>query len=107
MLITELSDASKSTLVLPAAVMAEPDIQRVPGRVTINILAKGTVEVMRREYSDQALKRLLAMEYQVSHGNRAVLIRADKTVPFRHVQRVLQLCSNNQLWRIAFGTLDE
>ena len=107
MVVTALSDASKSKIDLPEAIMAEPDRPRIPGRVAINVLKNGVVEVMRREYSDSALKRLLAMEYQLTHGDRAILVRADKNVPFVHVRRVLQLCADNNLWRIAFSTLAE
>lgn len=113
MLITKLADVSKAKLKLPIATKAEADDKVVPGRVVLNIMKNGDVNVMGHKYDDSALNNLLAIEAKISKGtssdkfpSRAILIRADARTEFENVQHVMAMCMYHQLWRIAFGTAD-
>lgn len=112
MCVTELADASKAELILPQAEKAEK-ILPVPGRMTINVLRDGDVEVMGEIYDDAALSRMLDLERQISSSSgdefpdRAVLIRADRQAEYSAVQHVMAMCMEHKLWRIAFATKNE
>lgn len=109
MCVTELADASKANLKLPTADKAEED-KPIPGRMVINVLKDGVVQVMGQEYADPELHKLLELERQISMGpnddfpNRAVLIRADRETAYGDVQHVMGMCMQHKLWRIAFAT---
>lgn len=112
MCVTEMADSSKSKLTLPAAVKAIPDDEVIPGRLVINVLKDGKVEINQEPYPDAQLKRTFDLHYKfglkqgASFSDKAVLIRADRAVEFGAVQRVMGLLMESKLWRIAFSTRD-
>jgi biopolymer transport protein ExbD len=112
MCVTELSDANKTKeIVLPVAEMAEVD-EPIPGRLVVNVTKKGEVEVLSESKSLKELDTILRNEavYSRKEGqefpDRAVFIRADHRVEFKHVQKVMSMCMSHKLWRIAFTTAD-
>ncbi|MBN2714145.1 MAG: biopolymer transporter ExbD [Planctomycetes bacterium] len=112
MCVTERADSSKAKLKLPVADKAEKDTP-IPGRLLINVLKKGEVEIMGQRRSDAELEDVLELERQASVSDtgdefpdRAILIRADEQTKYGDVQRVMGLCMKHKLWRIAFATKD-
>jgi biopolymer transport protein ExbD len=107
--VTELSDASKEKLTLPRAVRAEED-QHEPGRMVINITKAGDVMVQRQKLNDQELYESLKKEKELSWDpnenlpTRAILVRVDRATAFEHVKRVMALCMQHKLWKLAFAT---
>ncbi len=106
--VTELSDASKEKITLPQVRKASEDVFE-PGRLTINIVENGDVFIQHIKFSDQALRAKLKDEKDISWDpneklpTRAILIRVDEKTLFKDVKTVMYLCTEQQLWKIAFA----
>ena len=88
---------------LPTATTGEIP-QRLPGEVIINVLPDGRAVVNGQELDDAALRSMLDRLVALFPG-QPVLLRADKSTPYEHVVRVLDLCRQSDLWNISFATL--
>ena len=88
---------------LPTAATGEIP-QRLPGEVIVNVLPDGRAVVNGQELDDAALRSMLDRLVALFPG-QPVLLRADKTTPYEHVIRVLDLCRQSDLWNISFATL--
>lgn len=112
MCVTEMQDASKSQLQLPRSKNGERDDQPAPGRIVINVLKTGTIEINRRPFDLDTLKGMLKEHYTLSmregeeHSDKAVLIRGDKDAEWGMIQRVMAACMEARLWKIAFSSHD-
>lgn len=111
MCVTEMADASKAKLVLPRAEKAEEDMP-IPGRLIINVLEEGEVQVLGRNYNADELNKLLQAQRAATmvegddFPTQAILVRADRKTTYGDVQLVMGLCMKNKIWRIAFATKD-
>jgi biopolymer transport protein ExbD len=111
MCVTELSDASKSKLELPFAERAELD-EHIPGRLVVNILKDGEVEILKQQVTPDQLDRILKDEAAASrppgveYPTRAILFRVDQRTEYKHVQKVMLQAMKYSLWRVAFATKD-
>lgn len=112
MCITELADQSKAKLRLPVAVKAEID-RHIPGRLIINVLDDGKIQVMGQNIAEAELDRMLTIEAATcprdedGFPNKAIFIRADRHVEFRYVQNVMAISMTHKLWKLAFATKDD
>lgn len=112
MCVTEMQDAAKSQLILPKAEYGEEDNVPDPGRLVLNVLKNGDIEINRRPYSMEALAATLQEHYTLSSrdgegfSEKAVLIRADTEAEWGMVQRVMAACQEAKLWKIAFSVGD-
>lgn len=90
-------------LPLPAAgsAQAAADVERP--RLTINVLADGTLLVANRPIDRTELDRLLA-DRQRQHGEALeVRIRGDRSVAYRHVEAVMLACTRAGIWNVAYA----
>jgi biopolymer transport protein ExbD len=101
-------------LQLPKADVATPDVEPAKDRLVITVAVadrdKGTVKYMvgGDERSMQDLQNLVYREATRSKdstgfSSRPVLIRADKDVAYQHVQKVMNMLMNEQIWKMSFG----
>lgn len=88
---------------LPTAETGEMP-QRLPGEVIVNVLPDGRAVVNGQTLDDGALLSMMTRLVGLFPG-QPVLIRADKTTPYEHVVRVLDLCRRSDIWNISFATL--
>lgn len=79
------------------------DPQRLPGEVIINIRKEGVVTLNRREVPLTELKEILK-EISKQYPDQAVIIRADEGTEYRFLIGVLDICSGENLWNVAFAT---
>ncbi len=111
MCVTEIADSSKANLKLPRAQNGLLDDKPVPGRLLINILKDGKIEINARSYTDAELSNTLAEQYAMSKrkndvmSDKPILIRADTGTKYEDVQKVMQECTNHNLYRISFAAL--
>ena len=78
--------------------------ERLPGEVIINVLKDGSVVVNRQDVTDgESLEKMLIRLAEFFPG-QPVLIRADKSVAYEHVVRVLDYCRKAEIWNISFAT---
>jgi biopolymer transport protein ExbD len=130
MLITDMTQEELELLHLPEAQTAspdEPDPKEI--RPVINILSEGQILVKREllydpENDDEyaALKEFLAgmaarmpkepLNEAQPNGPKvpanALLIRADQSTPFKHIQKVMEICGIQgiQIWKIQLAAAE-
>lgn len=107
MLVTDLTQQDLAELKLPVAEMASKD-ELEEGRMTINILKDGAIEIKRVPYDSlddpaavNAIRTYLSNE--VAKGKkepdgtseRSLLIRADQDTEFKHIQKLMRICGEN------------
>lgn len=111
MCVTEMKDSARSKLILPRTVNGEPDVEPVPGRLLINVLRDGKIEINARPYSEAELNVTLKAHYAMSVSNpgdtseKPILLRADMSTKYEDVQKVMQMCMDNRLYKISFAAL--
>jgi biopolymer transport protein ExbD len=88
---------------LPTAATGEIP-QRLPGEVIVNVLPDGRAVVNGQTLDDGALLSMMTRLVELFPG-QPVLLRADRTTPYEHVVRVLDLCRQSDIWNISFATL--
>ncbi len=88
---------------LPTAATGEIP-QRLPGEVIVNVLPDGRAVVNGQELDDAALRGMMDRLVELFPG-QPVLLRADKSTPYEHVVRVLDLCRQADIWNVSFATL--
>lgn len=98
-------------LQLPKADKATPDLEPPRDRLVVNIVeVDGAMSYIiggdPRTYEDLAV--LIHREATRSAGqdgfsSRPVLIRADKRIEYRHVQKVMNMLMDEQIWKMSFG----
>jgi biopolymer transport protein ExbD len=130
MLIMDMSQDELEQLHLPTAVTAspdEPDPKEI--RPVINILSTGVILVKRDVlYDPEAddeyakLKEFLAgmakrmpkepLDETKPNGPKvpanAMLIRADRSTPFKHIQKVMEVCGiqDIQIWKVQLAAAE-
>ena len=111
MCVTEMKDSERSKLVLPRTVNGEPDVVPVPGRLLINVLSDGKIQINARPYTEAELNVTLKAHYTMSVANpgetseKPILVRADRSTKYEDVQNVMQKCMDNRLYKISFAAL--
>ncbi|MDP7035759.1 MAG: biopolymer transporter ExbD [Planctomycetota bacterium] len=119
MLILKIVSEELTPLDLPTAVHANPD-EAEEDRVIINLRRDGKIFVDGRVYDptkpagSEALKKKLAFEAQGARGDdgiseRQILIRADRSTKYQHVEKILRLMVNKgiRMYRVQFGAEED
>ena len=88
---------------LPSASTSETP-KRLPGEVIVNVGENGQVVVNGQLLDDDGLENMLNRLSQITRKGQPILIRADKSVDFQHVVRVLDYCRRADIWNISFAT---
>lgn len=112
MLATKMVEQENSKIDLPSARAAkEVDKQDLGNRLVINVrdatvLGGNGVDYVVRENvrSLEEIRSLLTLEQERDPDVNCV-IRADRSVPYRHVQAVMVLCAQANLRNLTFGAL--
>ena len=121
MIVTDLTQQELEDLVLPKADMAQKDENPPEKRMIINITRPGHYVVRRRDCGvvDDCLDQIRGqLSYMVKFFDREkdgcskqpVLIRADKETEFKYVQKVMQICGeqNIKIYKIELAcSVDE
>jgi biopolymer transport protein ExbD len=90
-------------LPLPAAASGMAEAVDARPRLTVNVLADGTLMVASRPISPDDLVRLLR-ERQAAHGDDLeVRIRGDRSVLYSRVEPVLLACVKAGIWNVAYA----
>lgn len=89
-------------LPLPQAATGQKQREDSPAQLTVQVLADGTLHVAGRKVPPRGLETLLAQRRQVHGTALAVRIRADRQVPYRHIEPVLVACSRAGIWNVSY-----
>ncbi len=127
MLISDMSQKELEVLVLPAAENATPDKPNPDDmRPVINIVADGSIYIKGEKFYDaeapdeykrvQQHLSLMASRMEKEPVNEddpssmkvpadAVLVRADQSTPFHHIQKIMEICGTQgiQIWKIQLA----
>lgn len=131
MLITDMSQRELEVLYLPIAVRAQTDKPTTGEmRPVVNIVSDGRVYVRGKVYYDpqkedgyKDLRQYLSdMARRMPRKpldeknpksplvpDNALLIRADRSTPFKHIQKVMELCGLQgiQIWKVELAAAEE
>ena len=75
-------------------------------QVTVNIRSDNTLTVNKKELDDEGLVEMLGRLAKLN-PNQLVIVRADKSVPYERMLRVLDLCRQAGINEIGFGSVPE
>ena len=90
-------------LPLPSAASGTVEAADSRPRLTVNVLAEGTLLVGNRPIAVADLG-LLLQERRKAHGEALeVRIRGDRGVAYRHVEPVLVACVQAGIWNVAYA----
>ncbi len=93
------------SLPLPAARSGLVEAADARPRLTVNVLADGTLLVANRPIQPEDLVRLLR-ERRAAHGEELeVRIRADRNVLYRRVEPVMVACVQAGIWNVAYAVI--
>lgn len=90
-------------LALPSAQSgreAQPDSM---ARVTINLLADGTLLLGSERVAAEEVSRRLQFERRQLRGELEVRIRVDRQVAYRQLEPVLLACAEARIWNVSFA----
>jgi biopolymer transport protein ExbD len=90
-------------LPLPAADSGRPAPEGDRPRLTVNVLADGTLLVAGRPVVPDDLSPLLAERRGVHGDDLEVRIRADRSVPYALVEPVMLACARAGIWNVAYA----
>jgi len=92
-------------LPLPTAKSGTVEAAEARPRLTVNVLADGTLLVANRPIQAEELAGLLR-ERRAAHGeDLEVRIRADRSVLYRRVEPVLVACVQAGIWNVAYAVV--
>ncbi|MEN1679346.1 MAG: biopolymer transporter ExbD [Planctomycetota bacterium] len=91
---------------LPVAAGDEPTDAARP-RVTLNVLADGSVLLGGEALPMDQIERRLAYEQQQSETGIEVRIRGDRAAEYRTVEPLLAACAKAGVWNVAFNVFEE
>ncbi len=130
MLITDMTQKELETLILPVAETASPDKPDPKEiRPIVNIISDGTIYVMGEPYfepqnDDEYLKLKSYLQQMANKMKKEpmdesnptgkqipanpLLIRADQSTPFKHIQKVMELCGLQgiQIWKVQLAAAE-
>lgn len=75
---------------------------RVPGEIIINVTQDGQVKISNEVLEPKGLLSKLS-SLASRFPDQPVILRGHKTVPFKHVMAVLDICQKAGIWNVAFA----
>lgn len=94
---------SQLPLDLPRAGSGEEAIEVDRPRVTVNVLADGSLQLAGRRVSQAELSERLAREAADTQGQVEVRIRSDRAAPYRTVEPIMLAAAKAGVWSVTFS----
>ncbi len=88
---------------LPIAQSGNKQGEEDAPRVTINVLADGSLELAGRQIQRTDLGRRLTDRLQEEGAGLQVRIRADRAAPYRFVEPIMLACARAEIWDVSFS----
>jgi biopolymer transport protein ExbD len=108
MIATDMANRQVEALTLPGASRAVIDPPQEP-ELVVNVMQDGRIRIGGRTFSDKALEDLFETRAQRPRDRNApVVIRADRSTAFEHLQKILMIASTHgQVTRIHLSAKQE
>ena len=94
-------------LPLPAAQTGKREAGPHRPRLTINLLADGTLRIANRNVKTEELTALLAERRRARGSNLEIRLRADRNLPYSRLEPLLLACSRAGIQNITFATTQQ
>ena len=78
-----------------------------PRTVTVDVVADGTIQIMKSRISEGQLLTVLNNARKTSGQSTPIVIRGDLTTKHEAIKRVMDICGKAGLWKIRFAALKE
>ena len=103
-----MQDKAMETNVLMAMAPNGPvETVKDPRTVTVDVVADGTIQIMKSRISEGQLLTVLNNARKTSGQSTPVVIRGDLTTKHEAIKRVMDICGKAGLWKIRFAALKE
>ncbi|MHB8973093.1 MAG: ExbD/TolR family protein [Pirellulaceae bacterium] len=90
-------------LPLPIAESGQAAVEENIPRLTINVLADGTLMLAGRTMSASELSERLRDKLRDVGAGLQIRIRSDRRVPYRFVEPILLACARAGIWDVSFA----
>ncbi len=94
---------SQLPLPLPTAQSGDKSIEEDAPRVTINVLADGTLMLSGRHVPQTELTQRLTDRLHDAGAGLQVRIRGDRNAPYRFVEPIMLACARAGIWDVSFS----
>ena len=94
-------------LPLPTAQSGLQDKPSEKPRLTVNVLADGTLLFAGRPVTAEELRTQLAERQNDLGKDLEVRIRGDQSAPYRHVEPVMLACAWAGIWNVKFAVFEK
>ena len=94
-------------LSLPTAQSGLKDKPSEKPRLTVNVLADGTLLFAGRQVTADELRAQLVERQQDLGKDVEVRIRSDEVAPYKQVEPVLLACANAGIWNVKFAVFQK
>ncbi len=95
------------TLPLPTAQSGLQDKPSQKPRLTVNVLADGTLLFAGRPVTAEELRIQLAERQSELGKDLEVRIRGDQIAPYKHVEPVMLACARAGIWNVKFAVFEK
>ena len=103
-----MQDQAMETNVLMAMAPNGPvETVKDPRTVTVDVVADGTIQIMKSRISEGQLLTVLNNARKTSGQSTPIVIRGDLTTKHEAIKRVMDICGKAGLWKIRFAALKE
>ena len=103
-----MKDKAMETNVLMAMAPNGPvETVKDPRTVTVDVIADGTIQIMKSRISEGQLLTILNNARKTSGQSTPVVIRGDLLTKHEAIKRVMDICGKAGLWKIRFAALKE
>ena len=103
-----MQDKAMETNVLMAMAPNGPvETVKDPRTVTVDVVADGTIQIMKSRISEGQLLTVLNNARKTSGQSTPIVIRGDLTTKHEAIKRVMDICGKAGLWKIRFAALKE
>jgi hypothetical protein len=81
--------------------------------MVVNVTEEGLYRIRGRTYSPARLRQWIRREASLGRSarsrfcERAVLVRADRSAPYRYVQHFLQECAAEKIWKVHIAAAEK
>jgi biopolymer transport protein ExbD len=94
-------------LPLPTAQSGLKDKTSEKPRLTVNVLADGTLLLSGRQVTAEDLRTRLVERQQDLGKDVEVRIRGDRSTAYKHVEPVMLSCARAGIWNVSYSVLEK
>lgn len=92
-------------LPLPTAASGRETPDDDKPRITVNVLADGTLLLANRSVTGDDLVGILRERLATHGGELEVRIRSDRSVAYAHVEPIMLACARAGIWNVSYAVL--